>query len=266
MNLLEKTASALRHSAALSDSSRTWNLLRPSYEALLRLVGRRGLVRVMNGTDPIRIAPELRNISEDYESDLWKAVMAAATPGLIVADVGAHIGLYSIAIAKRVEPQGRVFAFEPDAGNRRFLMKNIELNQVQEHVTVVPLAVGSKEQEIGFREGRSTDSAVSPDSDTRVSMQSLDRFFRDLSMDLLKVDVEGYELEVLLGARGLLKDQGRKPRRIFVEVHPFAWSNSGTMSDLVSLLEGAHYEVQTLDGSRPQDIAHLGWLVASASE
>ena len=66
----------------------------------------------------------------------------------------------------------------------------------------------------------------------------------DRRVDILKIDVEGYELEVLEGAIELLQDIRCCPRSIFIEVHPFIWSDRVTTGKaLLDLLASSNYQV-----------------------
>ncbi len=80
-------------------------------------------------------------------------------------------------------------------------------------------------------------------------------------MNLLKINVGTYELEVRR-ERGLLNHDRKRPY-IFIAVPPFDWGPN-TISDLLSPSEGPDYEVRTLNGSRPQDVARLSWLLGRA--
>ena len=78
----------------------------------------------------------------------------------------------------------------------------------------------------------------------------LDSVFADEVVDLLKVDVEGYELPVIRGAAGLLHDGNRAPRAIFIEVHPAAWKRFGiTERSFLESLWQAGYGVSDLAGN-----------------
>ncbi|MFZ0658613.1 MAG: FkbM family methyltransferase, partial [Candidatus Binataceae bacterium] len=107
--------------------------------------------------------------------------------------------------------------------------------------------------------------ADSSDASIRVPMVTLDSVFPDSRVNLLKIDVEGYEEPVLRGAHALLGDPARRPRAIFVEVHPFAWEALGTTSDsILDLLTGAGYRVESPDGVLVSRISEYGHIVATA--
>jgi hypothetical protein len=80
-------------------------------------------------------------------------------------------------------------------------------------------------------------------------MVTLDSFFQRQKLDLVKIDVEGYEENVLNGAINLLADKHRSPRRIYIEMHPFAWDKLGTTDkSILRLLKSFGYETYTLAG------------------
>ncbi len=250
MNTLERWCIRVRHHPALEQAS-FWNGVRPLYNNVIRaLAGRRGLERIVNGTDAIRIAPEWRGIQEVYEPSVWERFTSDARPGDVVVDVGAFVGLYTIALAKRVGPHGSVVAFEPDPTNFAWLQRHVVLNRVQHHVTLVRAAVADRAGEAGFlsRDNESHLGDVQKGG-LRVPVTTLDEEFPTQRVDLLKVDVEGHEEQVLRGGMRLLSDAARGPRTIYVEVHPYAWKGVGTSSEsFLQLLSICGFDVSTLNG------------------
>lgn len=136
-------------------------------------------------------------------------------PGDTFVDIGANRGLFTVVGARRVGPQGHVYAFEPSAREANYLRRNLSLNQLG-NVTVVPAAVGA-------RAGRA-DLIVAADGGLNslarnqhpdqvaesvqpVEVTTLDEFVAAQGIDrihLMKIDVEGGEAEVLRGAAGVL--------------------------------------------------------------
>lgn len=128
-------------------------------------------------------------------------------PGQVAVEVGANIGVHTLHLAKLVGPQGMVLAFEPQRVLFYLLCANLALNE-QFHVRAYGLAVGdsvglAKVPPVNYgRDGNfggvslSTADAAGED----VQLVTLDRFTLP-SLQLLKIDVEGMEREVLLGAR-----------------------------------------------------------------
>lgn len=140
-------------------------------------------------------------------------------------DIGACIGDYSIWMGR----QGITsFAFEPLQENYRSLQQNIQHNQLDYRVRAFPFGLGSRSEDLTFRanptnKGFSGRYLEVEDAVTcEVEIQTLDNFFeaQQLSYDrfyIIKIDVEGMELEVLRGAVDMLK-QVRKLLLIF-EAH-----------------------------------------------
>jgi FkbM family methyltransferase len=265
MHPLERWCLALRHGSTLGRATWLWAALRPCYDAATTVLGRRGLVRRINGTDEIRLLPRLRRLGETYEPDVWPRLMSAAGPGDVVVDVGALVGLYTLALARRVGPTGRVIAFEPDPESFALLTAQVRLNGVEDRVELVQAAVGECGGRVPFQGGRLADSRVLSESAAgagTVACVALDDVLGSRRVDVLKVDVEGYEVHVLKGARGLLSDPARRPRALFVEIHPFAWPSFRTSGEeLLELLTSLGYEAGSVDGA-PARVDRWGELVA----
>ncbi len=268
MHNLERWCIALRHSPWLARADWLWNRVRPSYNSALAFFGSNGLVRNINGTDPILVLPQCRGVTETYELEVWTRLMEQVLPGDIVADVGAFIGLYTIALAKRVGSSGRVVAFEPDPENFTSLKAHIELNGISDRVELIQAAVGGQDGALPCRGGKGCESHVSDQNGTQsVRCVRLDTVFADRPLDILKIDVEGYEEEVLKGAIKLLKDTRRTLRAIYIEVHPYAWAALGTSSEsLIGLLREGGYRVFNLEMRPIKWIDNYGAIIALANE
>lgn len=134
---------------------------------------------------------------------------------LCVVDVGANIGAFSLyqAMVKHAE---LVIAFEPSPQTFPRLAKNVEINGLK-NVRVVNAAVGEKEGVMSFSDGlMSVNGRVSEFGPLKVPCVTLDaELFNIPSIDILKIDTEGYETHVLKGASETLK----KTKRIAVELH-----------------------------------------------
>jgi len=161
-----------------------------------------------------------------WEPKVIRAVNDTIKPGMTVIDIGAHIGYYSLLFAKCVGPSGRVFAFEPLPGNFALLQKNVGLNNLQ-NVDTLNQAVFSRTQEITIA---APDDQPNPGSGSmhteaghkhyRVEAISMDDFCEKLALrpDILKMDVEGAEYDVLMGAKETIS---RYRPNLFIELHHF---------------------------------------------
>ena len=259
----ERACVQLRHSRLLKHTTPLWRWLRPAYDALIKQAGNaEGLLRNINGTDPVRILPAFRNLPETYEPEIWSLVMAQVQPGSKVIDVGAHIGLYAMALGKRVGKAGQVLAAEPDPVNLTALSRHIALNQLEKRVTVLPAALSDQSGEACLATN-DMQSHVSGAGDVAIKLTTLDQVVLGEHWDLMLIDVEGHEEKVLLGAQRWLSDVHCRPEQIVIEVHPYAWPALGTSSEsLLTLLRRYGYEVTDPGGKTVEEIKVYGHIIA----
>lgn len=267
MNLLERIAKNIRHSRILANNKRLWDLTRPIYDQLIGNFSKKGLSRTINRTDVMRVSPKFRGVPESYEPEVWSLLMGSLRENDTVVDVGAFIGLYAISIAKRLGADGHVIAFEPDAVNHQDLIEHVRMNGVDNKIRVIKAACGSRKERLAFTsqniQSHLSSAAESSGSETWVECVTLDDVFSSDRIDILKIDVEGYEEHVLKGASRILSDTQRKPRIMFIEVHPYAWKELGTTSaSLLLLLRSAGYQVSWLDSKPVNEIVSYGEIIA----
>ena len=131
-------------------------------------------------------------------------------PNGVLYDVGANIGTVSVPIARQ-HPKARVFAFEAQEAIHRLLQRNVELNGLR-NVETFAWALGERDGTIDFPApalGSPTNfAAIGRDAEiaatVNVPIHRLDSL--DLPPpDLMKIDVEGYDLEVVQGGLGLIR-------------------------------------------------------------
>jgi FkbM family methyltransferase len=133
--------------------------------------------------------------------------------GDLFIDVGANVGSYAI-LASGV-CRATTWAFEPDPNTVRSLKRNLAINNLNELVTVYELALGDADSDIPFTIGRDTYNRVAGTSEKDVRMvhqRRLDALMGGTThpVIMMKVDVEGYQEEVLQGAKELLADHRLK--------------------------------------------------------
>jgi FkbM family methyltransferase len=191
--------------------------------------------------------------------------MTEIRPSDLFVDVGVFIGLYTVAVAKRVGSEGRVVGFEPDSTNYLAAREHVRLNGVEDRVELIQAAAGPCDEFVSFKPGGDMAHVSSDPGDAtcKVECVTLDKVFIGKRVDVLKIDVEGFEERVLQGAAGLLKDAERSPRAIYIEVHPYAWPEVRTSSDsLLGLLDRCGYEARSVEGRSVKKIAAYGEIVA----
>lgn len=149
-----------------------------------------------------------------YEREKMVAFAAQMQPEMTVYDVGANVGAYTVLAARQC---AAVHAFEPDANNLSRLRRNVQLNRFA-NCTVVSAAVGSFDGPANFCSGK--DACVGqldPVGSVVVRCVSLDSYAAAHGApDLIKMDIEGGEIDALAGARGLFRS---KRPLLFVATH-----------------------------------------------
>ena len=148
-----------------------------------------------------------------FEPNELRLVAGLLKPGMSVIDVGANIGLYSILAALRTGPNGRVWAFEPSTESSSRLERNLRLNNC-ERVDVIRLALSDRASsaslvsDSGFGDAyRYIRPDVAASGGEVVKVTTLDEWAAANGVgpvDFLKVDIEGGEYRMFLGAREFL--------------------------------------------------------------
>ncbi|CAM5615768.1 hypothetical protein GCM10010329_18830 [Streptomyces spiroverticillatus] len=159
---------------------------------------------------------------ESLELDLYERLAARASG---IVDVGASIGLYSCTGAAKMRPDGRITAFEPVPANAEALRRNLRLNGLADRVRVEEVAVGPAPGSLTLHldPANSGGHSAAPDAfgpggrTVTVPRVALDAYPWERRPDLVKIDAEGYEVQVLRGAVRTLA-QGRPA--VFVEYVP----------------------------------------------
>jgi len=195
----------------------------------------RGLACTLPGGEVVRVLPEFTHVS--WNPDEYGAFRDAVRVGATALDIGANVGAYSLLLGLWAGQDGRVFAFEPAADAFDGLTRHIRLNRLEAVVRPVAAAVGDRETTARLLlAGTAGESRLAVDADTQpstsVAMTSIDAFCaqHQLAPDFIKIDVEGWELAVLRGARQTIKARGRA-LALFVEMHPSIWPSLGISRD-----------------------------------
>lgn len=137
-------------------------------------------------------------------------------------DIGANIGLYSCLIGSFLD-DGEVVAFEPMDKNYGRLQENLNLNKI--HATTFRKALSNEIKNVSFGKGKNQPGEgqakiISGSEDNIIETETLDNIIKhdDLPFpDIMKIDVEGEELNVLNGAKKII--ESNSPKAIYVELH-----------------------------------------------
>jgi len=168
--------------------------------------------------------------------------------GDVILECGAHHGCTTIALSQWIGDKGKLIAFEPVYKNCDIIQKNLELNKIS-NVMLVRKAVGAENGRTEIS-GASNSSVVIAKHGTEVELTCLDEYL-SFQPSFLKIDVEGYEVNVLRGAKRILSQHPK----LAIEIHTDALLQYGvSVAELFSLIDVDAYEmwVQWNDGEEPQ--------------
>jgi FkbM family methyltransferase len=164
-----------------------------------------------------------------------EALAAHLEPGAVFYDIGANVGFFTLIAARLVGPGGWVRSFEPHPETAEVLQHNLTVNNF-ENVEIVRAAVGA-EPGTGKIAGNMPLTFHLADEGVEVPVVTLDEVVASYPPTLIKIDVEGAEIDVLKGAEQTLLEY----RPVIVcEVH-------ATASECSELLTVARYEIVELE-------------------
>ena len=169
-----------------------------------------------------------------YEEETTRLFVKIIEPGMTVVDIGAHVGYYTLLAAQNTGPSGKVYAFEPESNNFALLEKNVELNNygnIHTENKAISNSTGPRELFItNLDSGRHSmyKHEISQTNGLSIDTVTLDDFLEQIScshVDLIKIDVEGAELEVLQGMRRLINNANKMA--LILEFNPQLLINAG---------------------------------------
>ena len=205
------------------------------YWMLDLLTFRKGMYRTLNGFG-IRFPTRYhRYYHEGYERESFEYIRKVVRDGDVVLDIGGHIGLYAAALGRLVQPNGHVYSFEPTPNTNRVLRETVKLNGLGHIVTVKNKAVSKNSgNAVFYVSDHPMDNSNSLVNFTKprkvhpvdVSLVSIDDFSVEIGkkINFIKIDVEGAELDALMGAKQtLLRD---RPKGILA-LHPVPVQTKG---------------------------------------
>ncbi len=183
-------------------------------------------------------------ITKEYEPVETKVIKDLVNVGDIVVDAGANIGYYTILLSRAVGPTGKVYAFEPGKECFDLLSRNVAENNC-ENVILINKALSDKEGEIKFYVNEKDKASSSMLEETKhlgteviAEGTTLDIEVNE-PVDFMKVDIEGAELDCLIGATTLLQTC----KKLVLEVP----EGRKDTEDIKQLLRENKYKIERLD-------------------
>jgi FkbM family methyltransferase len=143
-----------------------------------------------------------------YELDILQSIDKLLDKNSVVIDIGANVGNHTVYWAK-VTKVKKIYSFEPVKSTFRILLKNIEINNISDKVKIYNIALGNKKSK-GIIDVYNLDNiggtSLSEDNDGDLELDKIDNIkeiMEEPEISFVKIDVEGFEKNVLQGAINL---------------------------------------------------------------
>lgn len=185
---------------------------------------------------------------ERFSTDYMKEIVREQDT---IIDIGANSGYYAL-LESRLAHKGTVYAIEPVPKNVWLLNQNIELNNYR-NISVHRFAIGDRNgrgEMYLYEKGNLCSFTKNIQNKftgkMSVPIMTLDSFIEKyVSGDpaLIRMDVEGYEYEIIKGMTNILKSN--KPMILFIELHPFMMSKED-MNNLIETLKKNNFKVKAI--------------------
>lgn len=185
----------------------------------------------------------------DFPDPSHQTLIDLAKPGATILDVGTNIGGTVLSFACAVGESGKVYGFEPDPLNYKRCLHNLRLNSFK-NIEVLNAGLGNEKAKLKLevrtpenRGGNRIAGSSSPVGEFSViDVVTMNDFVKEKNIskvDLIKIDVEGFELKVLEGGRRVL--QNSKPV-LFIELDDNNLKDQGNSAkELISFLKDLGY-------------------------
>jgi FkbM family methyltransferase len=168
----------------------------------------------------------------------------------VVFDIGSNIGFYTIWMSHFIGSSGRIHAFEPDKKSHERLSNNIDLNQLNTKVIANRVAIADEVKRVKFTEEQDgRNHIINNGKDCNVAHQilsctTIDKYVTDNTINkikYMKIDIEGFEYQALLGASNTLKK--KKIDILQLEINSQIQNSSVSVDEIVCFIENMGYEL-----------------------
>ncbi len=218
------------------------------------------------------------------EEDHREIMVNELKNGEKVLDIGSNIGYYALMEAMMVGKEGSVIAVEPDPRNIELLNTNIQLNKLKDRIPVHNVAIsnnnGTKEfavhKETNLNVVLPTKKPIDKKYLNILKVQAVDiyDFLQTVGkVDLIRMDIEGHEVEIFEGLVRLAKSKPQfMPEKVIFEVHTEAYDDAehNMRKQLLELFNNG-YRIKTLtsqdeEKSTIRELGYTPWKYASSDE
>jgi FkbM family methyltransferase len=203
-------------------------------------------------------------------NNLFNTYLKIAKTSKCFFDIGAHIGIVTIPVALNMKSSGLVYSFEPSKKNLFFLKYHVKENNIK-NVKIIDKIVSSKtKSNVKFYEANETTGMNSiikineknVTTMTKVKSVSLDDFCKskNLKPDILKVDIEGSEVDLLIGAKKIISKQ--KPI-IFLSYHTKHLKKLGyKTNDMLEIIKELKYVAYDEKHNKIENFTNKEYILA----
>ncbi|MEJ5992840.1 FkbM family methyltransferase [Pedobacter sp. Du54] len=190
----------------------------------------------------------------DYESYLKMHYKKLINPGDIILDIGANIGFHSLYFAELTGQNGKVFSFEPIQGNFDALKENLALNNFPQ-IFPSNIALGNENARISIYLDQDAKNPgaysllAKGEKNYVIACEKGDDFLKKLGVDhvhFMKIDVEGYEFEVLKGLENTINKS--RPIINFEYDRGYQLKNIDDPNAIFTFLAKKNYQFFSIDG------------------
>ena len=177
--------------------------------------------------DPFNFLGLIIKDQKIYENKKTKYIFKNLNKNSIFFDIGCNEGYYSV-IASKKNYSGKTYSFEPIKSLIKIIKKNLLLNNIK-NCKIYNFAIGDEDKSskinIFHEKNEGASSIINKykftSKNQKIFIKSLDSFYKtnnfNFKIDLIKIDVEGYEIKILYGMMNLINS--RKINKILVEYH-----------------------------------------------
>ena len=207
-----------------------------------------------------------------HEPPVTRLLLSHLAGSRAFADVGAHLGYFGC-IAGAIDRDRQVFLFEMNHNLAPIIRRNLDANGITRG-EVINHPVSDRKKTVSYdRDATRSGLSMAPDAGVsgaplhQIETITLDDYFlgREVVPDVIKIDVQGAELEALKGAERLLREHHPV---LFLEIHPTIVGSFGaTVQEIYDLLTLQHgYKLQRINEHRGADKASLVHDVAGVTD
>jgi len=189
------------------------------------------------------------------EEDMLKLIRDRVKPGMHILDLGGNIGYYTLEFSSLIGDKGLLLAVEPDPRNFAVLQKNVESLRMS-NIILQRLAVsnmrGAAQMAITEKSNLNTLVVTAGHAHCELidveteTISNIAKIYLNGRLDFIRMDIEGFEYEALMGLQDYL-DAGINRPIILFEVHPMAYGGTRDMKSLLHRLTQLYgYHIETI--------------------